>query len=110
MLSKNWGEPMGAPAIFEKQIEIKLFHPASTLESRIQEIFKWYEVNDFPDSVHLRNQIILSVLSLIQPLWFGFFIQNHRDSVCMRLPSVMLLFSWVTEDCLQVTSRLKVML
>ncbi|MEJ2075690.1 MAG: hypothetical protein P8X79_19750 [Reinekea sp.] len=30
------GEPMGAPAIFEKQIEIKLLHPASTLESRIQ--------------------------------------------------------------------------
>jgi hypothetical protein len=26
---------MGAPAIFEKQIEIKLLHPASTLESRI---------------------------------------------------------------------------
>ncbi|MEJ2073642.1 MAG: hypothetical protein P8X79_09315 [Reinekea sp.] len=24
MLPKNWGEPMGAPAIFEKQIEIKL--------------------------------------------------------------------------------------
>ncbi|MEJ2045331.1 MAG: hypothetical protein P8X89_18865 [Reinekea sp.] len=30
MLPKNWGEPMGAPAIFEKQIEIKLLHPAST--------------------------------------------------------------------------------
>jgi hypothetical protein len=29
---------VGAPAIFEKQIEIKLLHPASTLESRIQEI------------------------------------------------------------------------
>jgi hypothetical protein len=28
---------MGAPAIFEKQIEIKLLHPASTLESRIQD-------------------------------------------------------------------------
>jgi hypothetical protein len=27
---------MGAPAIFEKQIEIKLLHPASTLKSRIQ--------------------------------------------------------------------------
>ncbi|MEJ2065238.1 MAG: hypothetical protein P8X74_18470 [Reinekea sp.] len=41
MLPKNWGEPMGAPAIFEKQIEqveIKLLHPASTLESRIQVI------------------------------------------------------------------------
>ncbi|MEJ2042630.1 MAG: hypothetical protein P8X89_05080 [Reinekea sp.] len=37
MLPKNWGEPMGAPAIFEKQMEIKLLHPASTLESRIQD-------------------------------------------------------------------------
>ncbi|MEJ2042485.1 MAG: hypothetical protein P8X89_04350 [Reinekea sp.] len=27
---KNWGEPMGAPVIFEKQIEIKLLHSAST--------------------------------------------------------------------------------
>ncbi|MEJ2043030.1 MAG: hypothetical protein P8X74_07860 [Reinekea sp.] len=30
MLPKNWGEPMGAPAIFGKQIEIKLLHPTST--------------------------------------------------------------------------------
>ncbi|MEJ2044702.1 MAG: hypothetical protein P8X74_23300 [Reinekea sp.] len=30
MLAKNWGEPMGAPAIFEKQIDIKLLHSAST--------------------------------------------------------------------------------
>ncbi|MEJ2044890.1 MAG: hypothetical protein P8X74_13760 [Reinekea sp.] len=30
MLAKNWGEPMGVPAIFEKQIEIKLLHSAST--------------------------------------------------------------------------------
>ncbi|MEJ2044450.1 MAG: hypothetical protein P8X89_14350 [Reinekea sp.] len=30
MLAKNWGEPMGAPAIFEQQIEIRLLHPAST--------------------------------------------------------------------------------
>ncbi|MEJ2041656.1 MAG: hypothetical protein P8X74_12055 [Reinekea sp.] len=36
MLPKNWGEPMGAPEIFEKQTEIKLLPPASTLESRIQ--------------------------------------------------------------------------
>ncbi|MEJ2045008.1 MAG: hypothetical protein P8X74_15300 [Reinekea sp.] len=34
MLSKNFNEPMGAPAIFEKQI----LHPASTLKSRIQDI------------------------------------------------------------------------
>ncbi|MEJ2064392.1 MAG: hypothetical protein P8X74_14135 [Reinekea sp.] len=32
MLAKNWGEPMGAPAIFEKQIEIKRLHPASAEE------------------------------------------------------------------------------
>ncbi|MEJ2043362.1 MAG: hypothetical protein P8X74_00760 [Reinekea sp.] len=36
MLAKNWGEPMDAPAIFEKQIEIEFLHPASTEESRIQ--------------------------------------------------------------------------
>ncbi|MEJ2065701.1 MAG: hypothetical protein P8X74_20895 [Reinekea sp.] len=36
MLPKNFNEPMGAPAIFEKQIEIKLLPPASTLKSRIQ--------------------------------------------------------------------------
>ncbi|MEJ2072411.1 MAG: hypothetical protein P8X79_02985 [Reinekea sp.] len=30
LLPKNWGEPMGAPAIFEKQIEIKLLHSVST--------------------------------------------------------------------------------
>ncbi|MEJ2043171.1 MAG: hypothetical protein P8X74_02295 [Reinekea sp.] len=30
MLPKNWGEPMGAPAIFKQQIEIKLLHSAST--------------------------------------------------------------------------------
>ncbi|MEJ2061806.1 MAG: hypothetical protein P8X74_00750 [Reinekea sp.] len=29
---KNWGEPMAAPAIFEKQIEINGLHPASTEE------------------------------------------------------------------------------
>ncbi|MEJ2042946.1 MAG: hypothetical protein P8X74_16035 [Reinekea sp.] len=40
MLPKNWGEPMGAPAIFEKQKEIKLLPPASTLKSRIQVISK----------------------------------------------------------------------
>ncbi|MEJ2064054.1 MAG: hypothetical protein P8X74_12395 [Reinekea sp.] len=26
MLPKNWGEPMGAPTIFEKQIEIKIIN------------------------------------------------------------------------------------
>ncbi|MEJ2064151.1 MAG: hypothetical protein P8X74_12880 [Reinekea sp.] len=31
MLPKNFNEPMGAPAIFEKQIEIKLLHPASRI-------------------------------------------------------------------------------
>ncbi|MEJ2042822.1 MAG: hypothetical protein P8X74_08730 [Reinekea sp.] len=37
MLPKNFNEPM-APAIFEKQIKIKLLHPASILKSRIQVI------------------------------------------------------------------------
>ncbi|MEJ2045273.1 MAG: hypothetical protein P8X74_18725 [Reinekea sp.] len=37
MLPQNWGEPMGAPAIFAKQMEIKFLHPASTLKSRIQD-------------------------------------------------------------------------
>ncbi|MEJ2044853.1 MAG: hypothetical protein P8X74_21740 [Reinekea sp.] len=32
MLPRNWGEPVGAPVIFEKQIEIKHLHPASTDE------------------------------------------------------------------------------
>ncbi|MEJ2072438.1 MAG: hypothetical protein P8X79_03125 [Reinekea sp.] len=32
----NFNEPMGAPAIFGKQTEIKLSPPASTLKSRIQ--------------------------------------------------------------------------
>ncbi|MEJ2045922.1 MAG: hypothetical protein P8X74_17550 [Reinekea sp.] len=36
MLPQNWGEPMGAPAISEKQIEIKLLHPTSTQKSQIQ--------------------------------------------------------------------------
>ncbi|MEJ2044094.1 MAG: hypothetical protein P8X74_14910 [Reinekea sp.] len=36
MLPKNSNEPMGAPAIFKKQIEIKLLHPASTFKSWIQ--------------------------------------------------------------------------
>jgi hypothetical protein len=40
LLPKNFNEPMGAPAIFEKQIKIKLLHPASTLESRIQVLEK----------------------------------------------------------------------
>jgi hypothetical protein len=30
LLPKNWGEPMGAPAILKQQIEIKLLHSAST--------------------------------------------------------------------------------
>ncbi|MEJ2072646.1 MAG: hypothetical protein P8X79_04185 [Reinekea sp.] len=36
MLPKNYGEPTGAPATFEEQIEIKLLLPDFTLESRIQ--------------------------------------------------------------------------
>ncbi|MEJ2043465.1 MAG: hypothetical protein P8X74_04930 [Reinekea sp.] len=45
MLPKNWDEPMAAPAIFEKQMEIKLLHPASTLESRIQVQFSLLPVS-----------------------------------------------------------------
>jgi hypothetical protein len=37
-LKIGWGEPMGAPATFAKQIEIKLLDSASALESRIQVI------------------------------------------------------------------------
>ncbi|MEJ2075627.1 MAG: hypothetical protein P8X79_19435 [Reinekea sp.] len=33
---KIGGEPMGTSAIFEKQIDIRLLHPESILESRIQ--------------------------------------------------------------------------
>jgi hypothetical protein len=33
LLPKNWGKPIGTPAIFEKQIEIKLLHPAYTEEA-----------------------------------------------------------------------------
>ncbi|MEJ2073172.1 MAG: hypothetical protein P8X79_06905 [Reinekea sp.] len=33
------GVNLCAPAIFEKQIEIKLLHPASTLESWLQVVF-----------------------------------------------------------------------
>jgi hypothetical protein len=40
LFPKNWGEPTGEPAIFEKQIGIKLLHPASALESRIQALIK----------------------------------------------------------------------
>ncbi|MEJ2042139.1 MAG: hypothetical protein P8X74_03920 [Reinekea sp.] len=32
MLPKNRSEPMGAPAIFDKQIESKLLHPAPAEE------------------------------------------------------------------------------
>ncbi|MEJ2046056.1 MAG: hypothetical protein P8X89_22600 [Reinekea sp.] len=52
MLPKNWGEPMGAPAIFEKQIEIKLLHPASTLESRIQ-----VRIRSLLDEAGLENSL-----------------------------------------------------
>jgi hypothetical protein len=33
LLPKNFNEPVGAPAIFEKRIEIRLLHPASTEEA-----------------------------------------------------------------------------
>ncbi|MEJ2075892.1 MAG: hypothetical protein P8X79_20795 [Reinekea sp.] len=55
MFPKNFNEPTGAPAIFEKQVEIKLLHSASTLESRIQVM-----------SSHYRNQPLnLSLLRYV---------------------------------------------
>jgi hypothetical protein len=37
---------MGAPAIFEKQIEIKLLHPVSTVASWIQDQFRSESLNE----------------------------------------------------------------
>jgi hypothetical protein len=37
LLPKNRGEPMGAPAIFEKQIATRLIQPASNLKAQIQD-------------------------------------------------------------------------
>ncbi|MEJ2042241.1 MAG: hypothetical protein P8X74_12535 [Reinekea sp.] len=48
MLPKNGDEPMGAPAIFEKQMEIKFLHPASILESRIQAKDRYCNLNPSP--------------------------------------------------------------
>ncbi|MEJ2045016.1 MAG: hypothetical protein P8X74_10325 [Reinekea sp.] len=65
---KNWGEPMGAPAIFEKQIEIKLLHSASTLESRIQyPDIRWI----FGLETRAKNMILIGRLS------------NHEYSVTL---------------------------
>jgi hypothetical protein len=47
---------MGAPAIFEKQIEIKLLHPASTLESRIQVFTRIQLQQVLLTSLHHANQ------------------------------------------------------
>jgi hypothetical protein len=48
---------MGAPAIFAKQIEIKLLHSASTLESRIQvEDKKRFETTLWHRPVYLHKQ------------------------------------------------------
>ncbi|MEJ2045764.1 MAG: hypothetical protein P8X89_21105 [Reinekea sp.] len=62
MLPKNWGEPMGAPAIFEKQIEIKLLHPASTLESRIQVCFASQNVFDLAERLPMIHNLRLAKL------------------------------------------------
>ncbi|MEJ2063363.1 MAG: hypothetical protein P8X74_08835 [Reinekea sp.] len=52
---------MGAPAIFEKQIEIKLLHPASTLESRAPAIFeKQIEIKLFHSGVTDSGIVILA--------------------------------------------------
>ncbi|MEJ2042581.1 MAG: hypothetical protein P8X89_04835 [Reinekea sp.] len=57
MFPKNFNEPTGAPAIFEKQIEIKLLHPAKSSsytlhplkKSRIQVSYLFFSS---------RNQVI----------------------------------------------------
>ncbi|MEJ2045515.1 MAG: hypothetical protein P8X74_12420 [Reinekea sp.] len=44
MLSKNWGELMGAP-VFLKQIEIRLLHSASTegvTDSSVMIGYRWF--------------------------------------------------------------------
>ncbi|MEJ2046143.1 MAG: hypothetical protein P8X74_17870 [Reinekea sp.] len=56
MLPKNFNEPMGAPAIFEKQIEIKLLPPASTLQSRIQ-----VSVISFTDLAHSVDEVVIKI-------------------------------------------------
>ncbi|MEJ2041707.1 MAG: hypothetical protein P8X89_00350 [Reinekea sp.] len=40
MLPKNWGEPMGAPAIFEKQIEVYLWFCFSECRIFLLEILR----------------------------------------------------------------------
>ncbi|MEJ2044579.1 MAG: hypothetical protein P8X74_19620 [Reinekea sp.] len=57
MFPKNFNEPMGAPAILEKQIEIKLLHPAFTLESRIQ-------VTSYDIEAHSPDDFLLHQLDL----------------------------------------------
>ncbi|MEJ2045453.1 MAG: hypothetical protein P8X89_19500 [Reinekea sp.] len=44
--------------IFEKQIEIRLFHPASTLESRIQVILKIDFSSGRNNRSHLSRQAL----------------------------------------------------
>ncbi|MEJ2044774.1 MAG: hypothetical protein P8X74_22970 [Reinekea sp.] len=63
MLHKNWGEPMGAPTIFEQQIEIRLLHPASTLKSRIQENQYLNESLSFRPETLLRQWMVHTLQS-----------------------------------------------
>ncbi|MEJ2045048.1 MAG: hypothetical protein P8X74_11505 [Reinekea sp.] len=56
MLPKNWGEPMGAPAIFEKQIEIKFLHSAST--EGVTDSGNTFQVSEIRDSLILIAKFI----------------------------------------------------
>ncbi|MEJ2041739.1 MAG: hypothetical protein P8X89_00510 [Reinekea sp.] len=57
---------MGAPAIFEKQIEIKLLHPASTLESRIQ-VRHYTSVDDSDFSIQTGCEYDIDVVFAVLP-------------------------------------------
>jgi hypothetical protein len=63
---------MGAPAIFEKQIEIKLLHPASTMESRIQ-------VAGMKKGAHGTPKVEESSLEELMPaVWI--ILRRHEDN------------------------------
>ncbi|MEJ2042449.1 MAG: hypothetical protein P8X74_00355 [Reinekea sp.] len=67
---------MGVPAIFEKQIEIKLLHSASTLES--------------PDSGRCYGQLFaLEYLAIVNHL------QRSAKNACQALPDFLIVRCWV---------------
>ncbi|MEJ2044129.1 MAG: hypothetical protein P8X74_09420 [Reinekea sp.] len=66
---------MGAPAIFEKQIEIKLLHPASTSKSRIQVCaLPNHYFEDWLQAYYLRPYNWSEWPSgLVRPIWAPFY-------------------------------------